>query len=35
MKGISAGKEWVMGLTGTPVVNKPKDLYSTKQSLTA
>ena len=27
-KGISAGKEWVMGLTGTPVVNKPKDLYS-------
>lgn len=27
-KGISAGKEWVLGLTGTPVVNKPKDLYS-------
>lgn len=26
--GITAGKEWVLGLTGTPVVNKPKDLVS-------
>lgn len=25
-KGICAGKEWVIELTGTPVVNKPKDL---------
>lgn len=25
-KGISMGKEWVLELTGTPVVNKPKDL---------
>lgn len=27
-KGIATGKEWVLGLTGTPVVNKPKDLMS-------
>ncbi len=27
-KGIATGKEWIMGLTGTPVVNKPKDLVS-------
>lgn len=27
-KGIAAGKEWVIGLTGTPVVNKPKDLVA-------
>ena len=27
-KGIAAGKEWVVGLTGTPVVNKPKDLVA-------
>lgn len=27
-KGIAAGKEWVLGLTGTPVVNKPKDLVA-------
>lgn len=26
--GITKGKEWVLGLTGTPVVNKPKDLIS-------
>ncbi|MGL4519569.1 MAG: SNF2-related protein [Phocaeicola sp.] len=25
-KGITAGKEWIIELTGTPVVNKPKDL---------
>ena len=25
-KGICTGKEWVIGLTGTPVVNRPKDL---------
>ena len=25
-KGICNGKEWVIELTGTPVVNKPKDL---------
>jgi len=25
-KGITKGKEWVLELTGTPVVNKPKDL---------
>lgn len=25
-KGICSGKEWVIELTGTPVVNKPKDL---------
>lgn len=24
--GIAKGKEWVLGLTGTPVVNKPMDL---------
>ena len=27
-KGISAGKEWIVQLTGTPVVNKPKDLVA-------
>lgn len=27
-KGITANKEWVLGLTGTPVVNKPKDLVA-------
>ena len=27
-KGIADGKEWVLGLTGTPVVNKPKDLIA-------
>lgn len=26
--GISRGKEWILGMTGTPVVNKPKDLIS-------
>lgn len=26
--GITRGKEWVLGLTGTPVVNKPKDLVA-------
>jgi SWI/SNF-related matrix-associated actin-dependent regulator of chromatin subfamily A-like protein 1 len=26
--GITTGKEYVIGLTGTPVVNKPKDLIS-------
>ena len=25
-KGICSGKEWIIELTGTPVVNKPKDL---------
>ncbi len=25
-KGIASGKEWIIELTGTPVVNKPKDL---------
>ncbi|SFK99283.1 SWI/SNF-related matrix-associated actin-dependent regulator of chromatin subfamily A-like protein 1 [Porphyromonadaceae bacterium KH3CP3RA] len=25
-KGIASGKEWIIQLTGTPVVNKPKDL---------
>lgn len=25
-KGICAGKEWIIELTGTPVVNRPKDL---------
>ena len=25
-KGICTGKEWVIELTGTPVVNRPKDL---------
>jgi len=28
VKGISHGKEWILALTGTPVVNKPKDLIS-------
>lgn len=27
-RGICAGKKYVIGLTGTPVVNKPKDLSS-------
>lgn len=27
-KGIAQGKEWILGLTGTPVVNKPKDLVA-------
>jgi len=27
-KGICAGKEWIIQLTGTPVVNKPKDLVA-------
>lgn len=27
-KGITSGKRFVIGLTGTPVVNKPKDLVS-------
>ncbi|KAA6330955.1 hypothetical protein EZS27_020403, partial [termite gut metagenome] len=27
-KGIAAGKEYVLELTGTPVVNKPKDLIA-------
>lgn len=27
-KGIAQGKEWIILLTGTPVVNKPKDLVS-------
>lgn len=27
-EGIARGKKWVFGLTGTPVVNKPKDLIS-------
>jgi SWI/SNF-related matrix-associated actin-dependent regulator 1 of chromatin subfamily A len=27
-KGLCSGKQWVLGLTGTPVVNKPKDLIS-------
>lgn len=26
--GICSGKEWIMALTGTPVVNKPNDLVS-------
>lgn len=26
--GIARDKEWIIGLTGTPVVNKPKDLIS-------
>jgi SWI/SNF-related matrix-associated actin-dependent regulator 1 of chromatin subfamily A len=26
--GITKGKEWIQGLTGTPLVNKPKDLIS-------
>jgi SWI/SNF-related matrix-associated actin-dependent regulator of chromatin subfamily A-like protein 1 len=28
VKGLAAGKEYILGLTGTPVVNKPKDLVS-------
>lgn len=28
VKGISAKKDWILALTGTPVVNKPKDLVS-------
>lgn len=28
VKGITSGKEMVIGLTGTPVVNKPKDLIA-------
>lgn len=27
-KGLASGKKWILGLTGTPVVNKPKDLIS-------
>ncbi len=27
-KGIAAGKEFILALTGTPVINKPKDLIS-------
>lgn len=27
-KGIASGKEYILALTGTPVVNKPKDLFS-------
>lgn len=27
-KGICTGKEWILALTGTPVVNKPSDLIS-------
>ena len=27
-KGICTGKEWILALTGTPVVNKPGDLIS-------
>lgn len=27
-KGICAGKNWILALTGTPVVNKPKDLIA-------
>ena len=27
-KGIASGKKWILGLTGTPVINKPKDLIS-------
>ena len=27
-RGICDGKEWILALTGTPVVNKPKDLAS-------
>ena len=27
-KGITTGKKYIIGLTGTPVVNKPKDLVS-------
>jgi len=28
VKGICTGKEWILGLTGTPVVNKPRDLFA-------
>lgn len=28
VKGISDGKEWIIELTGTPVVNRPKDIIS-------
>lgn len=28
VKGVCSGKEWIVLLTGTPVVNKPKDLVS-------
>ena len=28
VKGISDGKEWIIELTGTPVVNRPKDLIA-------
>ena len=28
VKGITDGKEYILGLTGTPVINKPKDLIS-------
>lgn len=27
-KGICTGKEWILALTGTPVINKPKDLIA-------
>jgi SWI/SNF-related matrix-associated actin-dependent regulator 1 of chromatin subfamily A len=27
-KGIASGKEYILALTGTPVINKPKDLIS-------
>lgn len=27
-KGIATGKDWILALTGTPVINKPKDLIS-------
>ncbi len=27
-KGIAAGKEYILALTGTPVINKPKDLIA-------
>ncbi len=27
-KGIAAGKEFILALTGTPVINKPKDLIA-------
>lgn len=27
-KGITTGKNYILGLTGTPVINKPKDLVS-------
>lgn len=28
VKGVCHGKEWILALTGTPVVNKPRDLVS-------